>query len=63
MGGGERHVADLANGLAGRGHEVFAALVPDSPLPRELSALPKENLIELPLRNSLDVASALKQAG
>ena len=62
MGGGERHVADLANGLAGRGHEVFAALVPDSPLPRELSALPKENLIELPLRNSLDVASALNLA-
>jgi glycosyltransferase involved in cell wall biosynthesis len=62
MGGGERHVADLANGLAGRGHDVFAALAPGSPLQGELSALPPDNLIELPLRNSLDVASALKLA-
>ena len=62
MGGGERHVADLANGLAIRGHEVFAALVPGSPLPGELSAVSGENLIELPLRNSLDMASALKLA-
>jgi glycosyltransferase involved in cell wall biosynthesis len=62
LGGGERHLADLANGLARRGHEVYAALVPASPLPGELSDLPKENIIELPLRNSLDVASALKLA-
>ena len=62
LGGGERHLADLANGLARRGHEVYAALVPASPLPGELSDLPKENIIKLPLRNSLDVASALKLA-
>jgi len=62
LGGGERHLADLANGLSRRGHEVYAALVPASPLPGQLWNLSKENLIELPLRNSLDVASALKLA-
>jgi len=62
LGGGERHLADLANGLTRRGHEVYAALVPASPLQNELSELPVENIIELPLRNSLDVASALKLA-
>jgi len=62
LGGGERHLADLANGLARRGHEVHAALVPNSPLQGELAELPAENFIELPLRNSLDVASALKLA-
>ena len=60
LGGGERHLADLASGLARRGHDVYAALVPASPLQSELSGLPAENIIELPLRNSLDVASALK---
>ena len=62
LGGGERHLADLANGLARRGHDVQAALVPGSPLPSELPDLPAEHIIELPLRNSLDLASALKLA-
>jgi glycosyltransferase involved in cell wall biosynthesis len=62
LGGGERHLADLANGLARRGHDVYAALVPSSPLQSELSGLPAQNIIELPLRNSLDVTSALKLA-
>ena len=62
LGGGERHLADLANGLARRGHDVHAALVPGSPLPDELAGLPAEKIIELPLRNSLDVSSALKLA-
>ena len=62
LGGGERHLADLANGLARRGHDVYAALVPASPLQSELSELPAENIIELPLRNSLDLTSALKLA-
>ena len=62
LGGGERHLADLANGLARRGHDVHAALVPRSPLQRELAELPAENIIELPLRNSLDLTSALKLA-
>jgi glycosyltransferase involved in cell wall biosynthesis len=62
LGGGERHLADLANGLARRGHEVYVALVPGAPLQGELADLPAERIIELPLRNSLDLRSALKLA-
>lgn len=58
LGGGERHLADLANGLAQRGHEVYAALRPKSSLREELRDVPKENLITVPLRNSLDAGSA-----
>lgn len=57
LGGGERHLADLANGLAGRGHDVFVALRPQSPLVDELK-LPRGNITTLPLRNSLDAKSA-----
>ncbi|HYO63938.1 MAG TPA: glycosyltransferase family 4 protein [Pyrinomonadaceae bacterium] len=62
LGGGERHLADLARGLAARGHELFAALRPGSPLRPELAALPAENFLELPLRNSLDLPSAARLA-
>jgi glycosyltransferase involved in cell wall biosynthesis len=62
LGGGEKHLADLANALARRGHDVFAALAPSSPLLAELPALPKQNLVELRMRNSLNVASAFKLA-
>ena len=62
LGGGEKHLADLANGLARRGHEVYAALIPSSPLLAELASVPKENIVELPMRNSLNLASALKLA-
>lgn len=58
IGGGERHLADLANALARRGHEVFAALTAQSPVRAELAALPGENIIELPLRNVSGVLSA-----
>lgn len=62
FGGGERHVADLARGLAARGHELYAALAPGSPLHAELAALPPENILTLPLRNALDLGSALRLA-
>ena len=62
LGGGERHLADLANALARRGHDVFVAVTPSSPLPAELSAVPKNNIVELRMRNSLNVPSALKLA-
>jgi len=62
IGGGERHLADLANALARREHDVYAALVPSSPLPAELSGLPGQNILELPMRNSLNIASAFKLA-
>jgi glycosyltransferase involved in cell wall biosynthesis len=58
FGGGERHVADLANSLSARGHDVYAALRPTSPLLRKLHQLPQANLRTLPLRNALDVPSA-----
>ena len=58
LGGGERHLADLANGLARRGHDVYVALRPNSPLIQELAALPNEHITTLPLRNSLDAISA-----
>lgn len=58
MGGGERHLADLANGLAGRGHEVYLALRPNSPVVAELKKIDKGNVTTLPLRNSLDANSA-----
>jgi glycosyltransferase involved in cell wall biosynthesis len=58
LGGGERHLADLANGLAIRGHEVHVALRPNSPLIGELEKIPKENIATLSLRNALDAKSA-----
>jgi len=58
FGGGERYLADLANSLASRGHDVFAVVRPDSPLIAELTGLPAENLVYLPLRNALDAKSA-----
>ena len=60
IGGGEVHLADLANGLARRGHEVFAALSPASPVRAMLSSLPTENISEVPMRNSLNLATAMK---
>ena len=62
IGGGERHLADLANGLARRGHDVFAALVPSSPLLSELSSFPEQNIAQVTMRNALNVSSALKLA-
>lgn len=60
FGGGERHLADLAKALARRGHEVYAALAPASPLHQKLAALPRENILTLRLRNALDLSSALE---
>lgn len=62
FGGGERHFADLARGLSARGHEVFAALSPSSPLHGRLGAIPDSNILKLPLRNALDLASAARLA-
>lgn len=60
IGGGERHFTDLANCLARRGHDVFAALVKGSPLVKPLIDVPRENILELRLRNALDASSALR---
>ena len=61
FGGGERHLADLSRSLAERGHEVYAAVEPDSPLRGPLlAALPRDNVYELSLRNLLDMRGAFK---
>ena len=57
FGGGERYVADLTNALSARGHDLFVAVRPQSPLPRHLQLAP-EKILTLPLRNALDVPSA-----
>ena len=62
LGGGERHLVDLVDSLAARGHDVHVALIPSSPLRAELGALPPDNIITLPLRNSLDAVSAHRLA-
>lgn len=62
-GGGERHLADLARGLARRGHELYAALREGSPLREELlRTLPAANVFTLTIRNTLDLAAARKLA-
>jgi glycosyltransferase involved in cell wall biosynthesis len=58
IGGGEKHVVDLSNELSRRGHDVFAAVVPDSPLPAMLLEIPPVNIRAFPLRNAVDVFSA-----
>ena len=58
LGGGERHLVDLSNSLAARGHDVYAALRPRSPVAKQLSAIDRSHRLELPLRNSFDAYSA-----
>jgi glycosyltransferase involved in cell wall biosynthesis len=60
FGGGERHVVDLTNALIHRGHDLFAAVVPDSPLLPELSQIPSQQVCTLPFRNAADIPSAWK---
>jgi glycosyltransferase involved in cell wall biosynthesis len=57
FGGGERYVVDLVNALSARGHDLFVAVRPKSPLVQHLH-LPTENIKTLPLRNALDPQSA-----
>jgi glycosyltransferase involved in cell wall biosynthesis len=60
FGGGERHLADLTRGLAARGHDVFIALAPASPLRVELDTIPQRNIFAMAPRNALDIGNALK---
>ena len=53
FGGGERHVADLSRALADRGHELYAATIPGSPLAAELSFLTDGRTLALSRRNYL----------
>ena len=47
FGGGERHLVDLSHALFDRGHEVYAASVPGSPLSKELSFLKEARTLAL----------------
>lgn len=60
FGGGERHLVDLVRGLSTRGHDLFVAIRPKSPLMAELTCLPRSNFLVLPLRNALDAKSAAR---
>jgi glycosyltransferase involved in cell wall biosynthesis len=60
IGGGEKHVASLANGLTQRGHTVLVALAPDSPVRSLLGCVPSDRIFEAPMRNALSFASAWK---
>jgi len=62
FGGGERHVADLARGLAKRGHEVFVALRPTNEWQHRLNFLPAENVMHVSIRNSFGVISSIRIA-
>src|SRR5215467_14877885 len=57
MGGGEVHVAGLVRTLAHRGHGLYLAVRPGSPLREPLAGL-ITSWHEMPLRNSLDITSA-----
>lgn len=63
LGGGERHLADLVDGLLKRGHELHIAVRPNSPLIDQLPGSDRKGpagvkVTTLPLRNSLDAFSA-----
>ena len=57
MGGGEIHVTGLVRALAARGHAVYLAVRPNSPLREPLAGV-IASWHEMPLRNSLDLQSA-----
>ena len=61
-GGGERHFIDLTRGLAGRGHEVFAAFRPTCEWKGRLDFIPAERLFKVSIRNSFGVLSAMRIA-
>jgi glycosyltransferase involved in cell wall biosynthesis len=62
IGGGEKHVADLANGLTSRGQEVHVTLRPDSGLRSELTALPDSNIHPLRATGPLKILNAFPLA-
>ncbi|HKP70237.1 MAG TPA: glycosyltransferase family 4 protein [Pyrinomonadaceae bacterium] len=60
--GTERHIVDLCRNLAARGHEVFVALRPTSDWRHRLSFVPDENILQVSIRNSFGILSAIKIA-
>ena len=58
FGGGERHVVDLTNGLIKRGHDVFVAVIPESPILTEFEQMRAGNLFALSATNPLNIEKA-----
>src|SRR5262245_13998080 len=58
FGGGERHLVDLINGLAGRGHEILVAAVRYSPILAEGCIKVSQNFFELSATNPLNLTRA-----
>jgi len=62
LGGGERHLADLAHALSQDGHDVFVALSTGSPLAAELTFLPTRNIFELARNGPWNALTAIRLA-
>jgi L-malate glycosyltransferase len=60
MGGGERHLVELSDALAMRGHEVYLGLRRGSPITERLERIASDRIFPLDLRNSLDIKSAFQ---
>jgi glycosyltransferase involved in cell wall biosynthesis len=58
FGGGEKHIVDLARGLAARGHEMFLALRPTNKWQSRIDSVPSEKIFHVSIRNSFGVFSA-----
>ena len=63
FGGGEKHLVDLIRGLISRGRDVFLGAPADSPLVERIPELKSENVLDLNIKNALDVFAARKIAG
>lgn len=63
IGGGERHFVDLAAELDRRGHTVFVAVAPRSPIMDLLPASFRPRIFQVRMRNALDVRSVLALRG
>jgi glycosyltransferase involved in cell wall biosynthesis len=62
FGGGEKHFVDLTSGLINRGHELFLAVAPDSPILERLTEFQNENILQVKIKNALDVFASQKIA-
>ena len=62
FGGGEKHVCDLAAGLAGLGHEISLAVRPGCGWKDKIRGVEPANIHEVPLRGSADIGSAFRLA-
>lgn len=62
IGGGERHVADLSNALAKRGHDVFAVVKPNAQIIGALDEVPRDGIFEISMRGGADAMAAVRIA-